>query len=229
MKVKHIFFDLDHTLWDFNKNSKETLFELYDELSLHNHLPSFIEFYNTYIEINEGLWDMYRRKEITKNSLRTVRFAKTFESFTIVNSVLAEKLGDEYVLRGPYKSNLFEGCHEVLSYLKSKYQLHIITNGFEEVQVVKMNSSNLNQYFEQVVTSEMAGVTKPDPQIFKHALALAHAKSTESIMIGDNMEVDCIAAEEEGFRSVYFNPQKVVQNKKVSYEIAHLKELIDLF
>ena len=129
------------------------------------------------------------------------------------------RLLQDNVLRGPYKSNLFEGCHEVLSYLKSKYQLHIITNGFEEVQVVKMNSSNLNQYFEQVVTSEMAGVTKPDPQIFKHALALAHAKSTESIMIGDNMEVDCIAAEEEGFRSVYFNPQKVVQNKTIHSDI----------
>jgi len=229
MKVTHIFFDLDHTLWDFNKNAVETLSELYSELNLGDHLPSFLEFYSKYIEVNESLWDLYRNKGITKASLRTVRFTETFKYFNIDNPSLAEDLGNEYVLRGPYKSHLFPACHEVLSDLKSKYNLHIITNGFEEVQAVKMATSNLTQYFNQIITSEKAGVTKPHSKIFEYALAAAGAKASESIMIGDNFEVDCLGAENVGIAAVYFNPDKLIQNKKVSYEIAHLKELIDLF
>jgi len=228
MKIKHIFFDLDHTLWDFNKNAQETLSELYHELELGSFLPSFKEFYDQYIEVNEGLWDLYRNKEITKESLRTVRFVKTFQYFNIQNDSIANVLGNEYISRGPYKSNLFPFCHEVLAYLKSKYTLHIITNGFEEVQAVKMESSNLYQYFNQIITSEKAGVTKPHPQIFEYALKAANAIASDSIMIGDNFEVDCVGAEKSGKR-FDFNPDKIAQNKKVSYEVAHLKELKVLF
>jgi len=110
MKIKHIFFDLDHTLWDFNKNAQETLSELYHELELGSFLPSFKEFYDQYIEVNEGLWDLYRNKEITKESLRTVRFVKTFQYFNIQNDSIANVLGNEYISRGPYKSNLFPFC-----------------------------------------------------------------------------------------------------------------------
>ena len=204
MKIKHVFFDLDHTLWDFNKNAEETLSELYQEFNLSDFLPSFSEFYNTYIDVNERLWALYRNKKISKANLRTVRFNETFEYFNLHKPNLAKKIGDEYIRRGPYKSHLFPYCHETLSYLKSKYCLHIITNGFEEVQTVKMESSNLHQYFDQIITSE-------------------------SIMIGDNFEVDCVGAEKSGIIAVHFNPDKIVGNKKVSYEIAHLKELLDLF
>ena len=147
MKIKHLFFDLDHTLWDFNKNAQETLTELYNELLLSDHFPSFIAFYTKYIEVNDSLWDLYRKKLITKASLRSIRFIRTFEYFDLYNVALAETLGNEYVRRGPYKSNLFPSCHEVLADLKSRYHLHIITNGFYEVQTVKMQYSNLNQYF----------------------------------------------------------------------------------
>ncbi len=229
MKIKHLFFDLDHTLWDFNKNSQETLLELYHEFDLGSILPSFKEFYTKYIEVNDHLWDLYRNRKITKESLRTIRFLKTFLFFEVDNNALAERLGNAYVHRGPYKSNLFPQCHEVLVYLKSKYSLHIITNGFEEVQAVKMQSSNLNQYFTHIITSEKAGVTKPNPQIFEYALSAAKANAAECIMIGDHIEVDCIAAEKLGIKAVHFNPNKLFTNKKVSYEIAHLKELIDLF
>ena len=229
MKIKHIFFDLDHTLWDFNKNAEETLSELYEEFNLSDFFPSFSEFHNTYIEINERLWDLYRNKKISKANLRTVRFNDTFEYFNLHEPNLANKIGNEYIRRGPYKSHLFPSCHETLSYLKSKYCLHIITNGFEEVQTVKMESSNLHQYFDQIITSEKAGVTKPHSQIFEYALVASGAIASESIMIGDNFEVDCVGAENNGISAVYFNPDKMVQNKKVSYRIAHLKELLELF
>tara|TARA_B110000977_G_C11041941_1_gene479187 strand:- start:246 stop:935 length:690 start_codon:yes stop_codon:yes gene_type:complete len=229
MNYKHIFFDLDHTLWDFNKNSHETLSELYQDLKLFNYLPSFADFYTKYIEVNDGLWSLYRENKISKEDLRTVRFDHTFKFFGLDEPALTFALGNEYVSRGPYKSNLFDACHEVLASLKSNYKLHIITNGFEEVQAIKMKSANLNQYFDQIITSEKAGETKPHAQIFEYALAAAKAKASESVMIGDNFEVDCVGAEKQGFTSVFFNPHKLKQQKKVSYEIAHLKELLHLF
>jgi len=229
MAIKHLFFDLDHTLWDFNKNSKETLFELFDELSLSTRISSFIAFYDKYIEINEELWDLYRKDKITKDVLRSVRFKRAFKCFGIEDESLAIELGNKYIQRCPLKGNLFADCHSVLESLQSKYLLHIITNGFEEVQEVKMRSCNLDDYFTEIITSEGAGVRKPNPRIFEYAFETSGAKPSESVMIGDSLEVDCIAAEKMGMHAVFFNPEKKFENKKVSYEIAHLKELLEIF
>jgi len=229
MAIKHLFFDLDHTLWDFNKNSKETLLELFDELSLSSRISSFIAFYDKYIEINEELWELYRKEKITKAELRSVRFKRALKCFGVEDEKLAIELGDKYIQRCPLKVNLFDDCHSVLESLQSKYILHIITNGFEEVQEVKMSSCNLNDYFTEIITSEGAGVRKPNPRIFEYAFETSGAKPSESVMIGDSLEVDCIAAEKMGMQAVFFNPEKKLENKKVSYEIAHLKELLEIF
>jgi len=229
MAIKHLFFDLDHTLWDFNKNSKETLSELFDELSLSTIIPTFIAFYDKYLEINEELWDLYRQDKITKDVLRSVRFKRAFKCFGVENEELANELGDKYIQRCPLKGNLFADCHSVLENLQSKYILHIITNGFEEVQAVKMSSSNLDDYFTKIITSEGAGVRKPNPRIFEYAFKTSGAKPSESVMIGDSLEVDCIAAEKMGMQAVFFNPERKSENKKVSYEITHLKELLEIF
>lgn len=229
MAIKHLFFDLDHTLWDFNKNSKETLLELFDELSLSSRISSFIAFYDKYIEINEELWELYRKEKITKAELRSVRFKRALKCFGVEDEKLAIELGDKYIQRCPLKGNLFADCHSVLESLQSKYILHIITNGFEEVQEVKMSSCNLNDYFTEIITSEGAGVRKPNPRIFEYAFETSGAKPSESVMIGDSLEVDCIAAEKMGMQAVFFNPEKKLENKKVSYEIAHLKELLEIF
>ena len=229
MAIKHLFFDLDHTLWDFKKNSKETLFELFNEFSLSNRIPSFKCFYNKYIVINDELWDLYRNDKITKAQLRSLRFKRALKSFGIEDEMLAIQIGEKYIKRCPLKGNLFADCHFVLGILQSKYILHIITNGFEEVQEVKMNSSNLRNYFTEVITSEGAGVRKPNPRIFEYAFKISGAKPSESVMIGDSFEVDCIAAEKMGMQAVFFNPDKKLENEKVSYEIAHLKELLEIF
>jgi putative hydrolase of the HAD superfamily len=229
MAIKHLFFDLDHTLWDFNKNSKEILFELFDELSLSTRISSFIDFYDKYIEINEELWDLYRKDQITKAELRSVRFKRALKCFGVEDEELAIELRNKYIQRCPLKGYLFADCHSVLESLQSKYILHIITNGFEEVQEVKMSSCNLNDYFTEIITSEGAGVRKPNPRIFEYAFETSGAKPSESVMIGDSLEVDCIAAEKMGMQAVFFNPEKKLENKKVSYEIAHLKELLEIF
>ena len=229
MDIKHLFFDLDHTLWDFSKNSKETLFELFEDLSLSTWISSFTAFYDKYIEINDELWDLYRKDKITKLEMRLIRFSRTLEYFGVEDESLALELGDKYIQRCPLKGYLFADCHLVLENLQSKYTLHIITNGFEEVQAVKMSSSNLDDYFTEVITSEDAGVRKPNPRIFEYAFNVSGAKPSERVMIGDSLEVDCIAAEKIGMQAVFFNPEKKLENKKVSYEIAHLKELLEIF
>jgi putative hydrolase of the HAD superfamily len=231
MQVQHLFFDLDHTLWDFNKNSKETLCELFDEYNLSERIPSFISFYDKYIEINERLWGLYRDEKITKVKLRSVRFNDTLKYFRVEDEELAREIGEKYIQRCPLRGNLIDGCHQVLKKLQSNYTLHIVTNGFEEVQAVKMSSCNLDDYFTCIITSESAGARKPNRKIFEYALAKSGAKQSESIMIGDSLEVDCISAEEMGMKAVFFNPDgnRNIENKKVSYEVAHLKELLDIF
>lgn len=230
MPIKHLFFDLDHTLWDFNLNSRETLLEIYNEIELQGlGVYSFDAFYHKYIEINDALWNLYRKDEISKQDLRSTRFYQALLFFGVDDVVLAERIGDAYIKRCPVKVNLLSGCIEVLDYLNKRYQLHIITNGFEEVQHLKIKASNLDQYFQNVITSEQAGVRKPHSDIFTHALNNAGALAHESVMIGDSLEVDCVPAENLGIQSVFFNPEKKAENKKVCYEIAHLKELIDLF
>ena len=226
MDIKHIFFDLDRTLWDFETNAYETLSELYESHSLEEKgIPNVDEFINNYKLHNERLWELYREGKVEKEVLRSSRFRITLEEYGIKDERLASELGDQYIQKCPLKTNLFPFTHEVLDYLKSKYHLHIITNGFEEVQYVKLEKSNLLSYFEQVVTSEQVGVKKPNPEIFKHALVKAFCKPEESIMIGDDLPVDVLGAKSVGMNQVYFNPNKENHQEEITCEISCLSEL----
>ncbi|MEI6815024.1 MAG: YjjG family noncanonical pyrimidine nucleotidase [Bacteroidota bacterium] len=228
MKYRHIFFDLDHTLWDFDKNCHETLTELYHHFQLDRHGISSIEhFIKTYLNRNEMMWEQYRFGKIDKETLRNKRFDYTFYDLEIDNEILARNLSDEYVLRSPYKTNLFPGTHEALSYLKEKYILHIITNGFKETQFIKMNSTNLTDYFSEIILSEDTGFKKPDPRIFFHSLEKADAKVEESLMVGDNLEADIAGARSAGMDQVYFNPKRVPHQQETTYEIHSLMELLE--
>lgn len=223
---QHLFFDLDHTLWDFEKNSRETLVEIYQIFSLRNLGISYLQvFIQKYLEINDRMWEEFRLRKITRTELRVNRFAETLEIFKIHDFDLARNISEEYLNILPKKTNLFPYTHEILSYLKPKYKLHIITNGFEEVQYKKINNSKLNQYFKEIITSEKAESQKPDKKIFEYALNKAEANSAESMVIGDTLEVDIIGAREAGIDQVYFNPSNKKHQEKVTYEIAHLLEL----
>ncbi len=157
-KYTTLFFDLDHTLWDFDANSKEALDEIYTHQGLQQRgVPSFNAFLNEYYKVNDHMWGLYRRDIITKGQLRTDRFFNTLLKFNIEDRPLASDMGDYYVNNSPYKTNLFEGCHDVLRVLSRNYKMHIITNGFDEVQHIKIEKSGLDKYFDQVITSEIAG------------------------------------------------------------------------
>jgi putative hydrolase of the HAD superfamily len=229
---RHIFFDLDHTLWDFEQNSALALSEIFDEFELHQKLTcQFKDFIEVYHKINHNYWDAYKQHKISREQLRNGRFIDTLLHFDYNNLDLAHAISEDYIKRSPYKKQLFEGAIRVLDYLKHKnYHLHIITNGFNEVQFIKLTESGLLPYFETITTSEHAGHNKPNEKIFLHALAHAKAKKNESIMIGDNYEADIEGAVLTGMDAIWFNPNKEVVKSNLNFRtIYHLLELEEFF
>ena len=186
----------------------------------------FIERYKHH---NEKLWDLYRQNKIEKDKLRDERFKITLDEFGINNPELAANLGEDYVAHCPKKTNLFPYVHSTLNYLKERYALHIITNGFEEVQYQKLENSNLLDYFEQIITSEQVGFKKPSQQIFKFSMLKAFAKPSDSLMIGDDLHADILGAKNIGMAQVFFNPLKYEHsNSEITYEINCLSELEEI-
>jgi putative hydrolase of the HAD superfamily len=228
--IKHIFFDLDHTIWDFDKNAEETLHELYEIYKLRElGLLSAAEFIAKYTENNHSLWAQYHLGLISKDLLRAERFRKTFIELGVHPEEVPQQFEEDYVKISPTKTNLFEGAQKVLSYLQKKYTLHIISNGFKETTLTKMDLSGLNPYFSNVIISEEVGVNKPDKAVFQYAIDKANASVEESIMIGDSLEADIYGAQNFGMKAIYFNPLRKEKPEDVSMQIMHLEELITMF
>jgi putative hydrolase of the HAD superfamily len=229
MQYKHLFFDLDHTIWDFDKNAEETLNELYHSYKLKDlglHSPD--RFIEVYTQNNHQLWAEYHVGKITKQKLRETRFSKTFIDLGLSPNLIPQQFEDDYVNICPTKTNLFPKAHETLRYLKERYSLHLISNGFKESTELKVSKNGLNVYFENVVISEVVGFNKPDRAIFNHALSLANAGITESIMIGDSLEADIRGAQDYGMKAIYFNPERKEIPEDVDQEIACLSELMTI-
>jgi putative hydrolase of the HAD superfamily len=229
-KYQHLFFDLDHTLWDFEANSAEAIWEIFTELQVSDRGDiDFEEFILTYRQINRACWNQYRKNEISKETLRYTRFKRALAEYGIVDQELSDTFSDQYIIRSPKKTNLIAGTTEVLRYLEGeKYQMHIITNGFSEVQFVKIENAGLSKYFDVILTSEMVGEKKPHPSVFHQAVVLAEADLSESLMIGDNLEADVIGAREMGMDQVYYNPEEDPHEESITYEIKALSELIEI-
>ena len=225
-KYKHLFFDLDHTLWDFDTNSQVVLRVIYLELELDGYgIPSYDAFHKIYLSVNAQYWAKYHHGLLTKDQLRIGRFVETLRRFRIDDIPLATTISTHYTDRSPFQTALFPDALETLEYLKTKYELHIITNGFEEVQEIKIRHSGLEGYFKHIFISGKVGHQKPDKQMFLHALDVAGAQVEESLMIGDNMQTDIAGARSVGMDQVFFNPNHTKTRDKATYEIAELKEL----
>lgn len=226
--IQHIFFDLDDTLWDFEKNSTRVLRQLFYECDLENKLQCDCEtFLKTYKNVNQQLWKLYNLKKIDKMELRNHRFNNTFKLFNYDNYSLNLEITEQYLSRSPLGTDLNQGCLEALNYLHTKYQLHIITNGFKEVQSVKIKSSGLNMYFKNIITSEEIGYSKPEKKIFKYAEKLANTKPSECVMIGDNYETDIKGALNAGWKALHFNNENI--SPANTNEIKSLLDLKTIF
>lgn len=228
---KHLFFDLDHTIWDFDRNAEETLHELYFRYSFHDifNLPTSERFIATYTENNHRLWNLYHHGKIDKPTLRKLRFADTFTQLGVNPELFPLAFEEEYLEICPTKTNLFPNAHETLAYLKDRYTLHLISNGFKEACEKKLQHSKLAPYFETIVISEIIGINKPDIRIFEHALNNGGANKTEAVMIGDNLDADVRGAQNAGLEAIFFNPLELEKPEDVNYMIKDLKELQQLF
>ena len=230
MKYKHIFFDLDRTLWDFEENSNETLLELCNKYNIASRgISDYNEFITKYKLHNEHLWAIYRENKISQKKLRSQRFYNTLLDYGIDDFKLSEKIGLDYIEICPKKTKLFPYVLEVLNYLKNKYYLHIITNGFEKTQFIKLKCSALMPFFLNIITSEKIGFKKPNPKIFEYALQKSQAIKSESIYVGDDLEVDILGCQNFGIDGIFFNPQKTPHKEKVTYEISSLSQLLEIF
>lgn len=217
--VKHVFFDLDHTLWDFDKNSALTFDKIFKLHQLDLQLDTFLEVYEP---INLKYWKRYRNEEIDQMELRYGRLRDAFSEISFgYDEQLIHNLSSDYITHLSSFTHLFEGTIEVLDYLKEKYVLHIITNGFEDAQIRKMNASAITSYFKTVTNAEIAGVKKPNPLIFDYALKVAKAQPCESIMIGDNYEADIEGAMNVGYDAIFFN----YRNDAVASHIKQINHL----
>ncbi|HEY4110462.1 YjjG family noncanonical pyrimidine nucleotidase [Puia sp.] len=231
MQYKHLFFDLDHTLWDFEANSRQTLNQLYDTLDLAARgITDFDLFHKQYIVHNDKLWDRYRNGYIKVDELRWKRMWLTLLDFRIGDEPLARRMGDQFLDALPTRKILFPYTPEILSYLKGKgYQLHLITNGFQKTQHSKLQYSGLSGYFGEVITSEGSNSLKPHKEIFEYAFRVTGADPATSIMLGDSIEVDIQGAINAGIDQVYVNHLGVAPSIQPTYTVSSLKELEEIF
>ncbi|MCO6174299.1 YjjG family noncanonical pyrimidine nucleotidase [Flavobacterium sp. NRK F10] len=219
---KHLFFDLDHTLWDFDRNSAAAFDVIFKE---HGFDFSTEEFLKHYVPRNQYYWKLYQVNKVSHEDLRYYRLKDVFDVLGVdVSREIIHQLSEDYISHLPNSNHLFDGAIEVLEYLQPHYNLHIITNGFHFVQDKKLRNANIEHFFQTVTNSEMAGEKKPHPIIFEHALSLANADKQESIMIGDSLEADVEGAINFGMDAIFFNAEKIATSQPV-YQINHLLEL----
>lgn len=219
---KHIFFDLDHTLWDFDKNSALSFQKIFKEQELDLELDTFL---GVYMPINLAYWKLYREEQITKEELRYKRLKNTFDALEMqISDELINVISEDYIKYLPHNNFLIDGTIELLEYLKPKYELHIITNGFEEVQNLKLQKSKIAAYFDVIITSESVGVKKPNPKVFEFALKEANIAAENAIMIGDSLEADIEGSVAVGMEAIHLNLNK----KVVEGSFTSVKSLLEI-
>ncbi len=225
----HIFFDLDHTLWDFDRNSAETISELYVAYDFKKlNLFSSDDFITKFGEINNQLWAMYNVGKIDKKEIRENRFRKILVALGCNYAQIPTDIGEVYLHKCPQKPHVMPHTYEILDQLTSKYTLNIITNGFDDVQQTKLNCAQLSSYFTHVITSESTGSKKPDAGIFNYAFDKSNAMAKESLMIGDNLATDIAGARNVKMDQVFYNPNRLIHNQEVTFEISSLQQLNQL-
>lgn len=228
-KYTDLFFDLDHTLWDYNRNSDATLELLFEKYKqVYGWKFSLDELLENFTKINNQLWSEHNKGLIGKNEIRETRFISIFEQLGIGEDQYPSSISEEYITICPTKTHLIPGAIEVLEYCQVKYKLHLITNGFDDVQSIKIERSGLSKYFHHVITSERVQSQKPNSKFFKKTFDLTAADPQYSLVIGDNPDADILGALDYGVDCIYFNPEEKISDHQPTYEISTLHEIMEL-
>lgn len=229
-EYKHLFFDLDHTLWDFERNTSDAIQEIYSIFNFGRWtFFTFEDFMKIFQEVNDYLWDKFNHGLIDRMELRNSRFKMILEKLGVNEHEIPEGIGEKYLELAPVKSKVIPFAYEILDYLKPNYQLHIISNGFDDVQHSKLRASKIHHYFDIIVTSDSSGHRKPQRGIFDFALDQAGASRDNAIMIGDNIDTDIVGAQNAAIDHIFFNPNRIKHSLNVTFEIDCLKQLRNIF
>lgn len=229
MQYKNLFFDLDDTLWAFSYNARDTFEEMYRKYEYDRYFRSFQHFYELYERRNVELWAEYADGKVTKDELNRQRFLYPLEALGEGDAALAKAFSEDFFAVSPTKSRLMPHAREVLEYLAPKYNLYILSNGFQELQCHKMRSAGIDRYFKKIVLSDDIGVLKPWPEIFHFAMSATQSELRESLMIGDSWDNDITGARGVGMHQVYYNVTGRAEFPfKPTYQITDLKELLQL-
>lgn len=228
-KYSTIFFDLDDTLWDTGGNMRECLEDIYTEYDISRYYVSFDSFFKVYSSNNLNLWDRYSKNEISKEKLSKERFIAPFRNIEAVSDEHALEMNEYYLSNICRKERTMDGTIELLEYLKPKYKLHIISNGFTELQYSKIESAGLTGYFEHIFLSDRVGVNKPHPDIFSHALSETRTRRDEAIMIGDNLYADIGGAANSDIDQIWYNPNNMIVGEiEPTHIVVDLLEIKDI-
>ena len=229
MTIKNLFIDLDDTLWDIHQNGKECLEEIYIDYGYEEYYPTFDAYYDVYMPNNHRLWALYRDGAIQKNELIVERFLVPVREFGVDDPLYAKRLSDDFLERTTRKTRLIEGTIELLEYLKPKYRMHILSNGFREVQYKKIENAGLAPYFDKIILSEDAGINKPHPDMFTHALKNTNSRRDQTVMIGDSWEADIAGAYNSRIAQIWFNPGQIAPKEfEPTYTVRRLMEIKDI-
>lgn len=229
MAYKNIFIDLDDTLWDIHQNARECLLEIYTDYRYDRYYPTFDDYYNVYMPSNNNLWSLYRHGAIKKEELIVERFLFPLREFGINSPEYAKSVSNDFLERTTTKTKLIDGTIDLLEYLKLKYRMHILSNGFTEVQYKKIENSGLKPYFEKIILSEDAKINKPHPDIFTYALINTNSRRDQTIMIGDSWDADIVGAYNSRIDQIWFNPAgDKPKGFEPTYTVAKLEEIKDI-
>ncbi len=227
---KHLFFDLDHTLWDFDANAYDCLSEIHESFGLGANDIALEDLYQTFTRINKELWTKLELNEIEHDAIRKFRFKNSLEALGLVaGTKMSEAMNRAFLDLLPTKKKLIDGCMEVLETLKPKYQLHILSNGFHKIQKKKLANSGIQSYFTKVITNDIADSRKPDAGIFEFALKKTHARSEDSLMIGDSHLADIMGAKNMGWDTVHFDQKDNPEELLSTIKITKLSQLLQYF
>lgn len=229
MSYKNLFIDLDDTLWDIHQNGKECLEEIYLDYGYDKFYPTFESYYDIYMPGNHHLWGLYRQGAITKETLIVERFLAPVREFGIDDPEYAKRLSDDFLERTTRKTRLIEGTLDLLDYLRLRYRMFILSNGFREVQFKKIENSGLKSYFDKIILSEDAGINKPHPDIFTYALKNTNSRRDQTVMIGDSWDADIVGAHQSRIAQVWFNPEGIAPDGfEPTFTVKTLAEVKDI-